>query len=141
MSLGLRNRLLRWQSIESAIKIVGIAIGIPWGSIGVAYSLLISSAALLIPSLWFCFQTTDVRQSDVFAAVWRPAVASLIALLLITVVEPLDASNLHVVARLATIAALYFAMYLATWLILPNGRGVLVEMLALTRDLRTAPRT
>ena len=140
VSLGRTGRLLIWRVLESTIKVVGIAIGISWGATGVAYALLIVNLALLLPGLWYCFLKTEIRLSDIFAAVWKPSLATVIAVLAIGVLRMVGPLGINVVTDFVAEASLFIIVYLVTWLVLPGGRVTLLELLNLARELRRRPK-
>jgi len=139
VSLGRAGRLLKWRMLESTIKIVGIAAGIPWGATGVAYALLIVSVALLLPGLWYCFVETRIRLTDVFTAAWKPSLATMVAALAVGALRMAGSPGISVIADFVVEASLFISVYLATWLVLPGGRVTLLELLSLTRELRKSP--
>ena len=140
VSLGRSARLMKWRVFESTIKIVGIAVGVSWGAIGVAYALLIVNLALLLPGLWYCFLETRIRLSDIFAAVWKPSLATAIAFVAIGVLRMAAPPGINVVTDFVAEASLFIIAYLATWLVLPGGRVTLLELLSLARELRRKPK-
>jgi O-antigen/teichoic acid export membrane protein len=139
VALGQTRRLLRWRTFESTVKIVAIAAGVSWGATGVAWALLLANLVLLVPGLWFCFLETRIRLSDIFAAVWKPSVATVTAVVAIGVIRAAGSFGDNVVTDFVLEASVFISVYLATWLVLPGGRVTLLELLGLARELRRRP--
>ena len=78
ISHGQTGRYLKWGIMASTMSICAIAIGIPWGALGVATALAIMWNLNLIPSLWYCFRYTSVTTGTFFKGVWRPMAASIV---------------------------------------------------------------
>jgi PST family polysaccharide transporter len=76
---GRTDRCLRCVFVSSAVIIAAFAIGLSWGVIGVACGYSIARIALRIPQAIYAFHGTPLRLGDLGAAIWRPAVASLLA--------------------------------------------------------------
>lgn len=139
VSLGRAGRLLKWRMFESTVKIIGIVVGVQWGASGVALALLIVNLALLFPGLWYCFQETKIRLSDILAAAWKPSLATVIAAVAIGLFRFSGPPAVNVVTGFLVETALFIVIYLATWLIMPGGRVTLIELLSLARELRRKP--
>ncbi len=78
ISHGQTGRYLKWGIISGVITICAIAIGIPWGALGVATGMAFAWNITLVPSLWYCFRYTSVTTGTFFKGVWRPMAASIV---------------------------------------------------------------
>ncbi len=76
---GRTDRYLRCVFVSSVVIIAAFAIGMSWGVIGVACGYSIARIGLRVPQAIYAFHGTPLRLADLGAAIWRPAVASLLA--------------------------------------------------------------
>ena len=137
VSLGRGERLLRWRTFEALAKVIGIAIGLRWGVIGIAWGLLIVNAVLAVPALWYCFYDSPLRIRDVAEVIWKPLVATLAASGVVLGMRYLGAGGINFVVDFALELAALGAGYLAVWLLLPGGAATLRELLRLAGDLHS----
>ena len=106
-----------------------------------AIAFSVTQCLLRYAGLAYCYQTSFLGFRDLWFAIWRPSVASIVAGALLLaghasgLVPPLG-----VLASLATSLMAYFIVYLMVWLCTPGGRGALASMLALSLELRSKER-
>jgi O-antigen/teichoic acid export membrane protein len=139
ISLGHVDRQLRWGFILAIPTILGYVIGIHWGPIGVAAAMSIITCGLRIPGIIYCFYNTHLKLRDVWQAAWLASLASISAGFALW--------GCHVLMPLATSGrvqflidlVLYGVFYLSVWLMLPNGRGSLLDLVQLIQQLRFQP--
>ncbi len=139
VSLGHTRRRLRWTIVASAVTIVAFICGLPWGPLGLAAAFSISTCAVRLPGVLYCFRGTPVRLADLIDALARPALTSTLAGGALFLAQPIAQAPSILVLRLAVDLLLYGIFYAAAWLLIPNGRATIREVLALTRDLRREP--
>ena len=139
VTLGRTDRQLRMSLATAVVGVAALALGVRWGTVGVACA--VSTIALLCrgPQLLYCFRGTPVKMRDFLRAVARPAAASLgagvAAVLLVRWVLP-SSSPLLVSGAVKTV--LYGALYPGLYLLLPGGRAELRRGLAALRELKPA---
>lgn len=116
------SRRFLWFGIWNALAVsTGFAIGLPWGAKGVAVAYAIVNYLTLYPSLRFCYTNTPVRVRDFFTSVALAAISSIVAggiTLLAKGAIPFP-NNLSI---LATCAAVFAAVYIVVFMVLPGGR-------------------
>ena len=78
--------------------------------------------------------------SDIFIAAWKPSLAAVIAAVAVGTLRLVAPLEVSVVADFALETSLFVLVYIAIWLVLPGGRGTLLELLSLVRELRQAPK-
>ena len=134
--LGRTDRQFRWHVFRSCCVMIGFAIGLPWGALGLAIAFSTTACLLRIPAILYCFHGTFLRLGDVVDATWRVgAAAGMAAALAVPVAIRVGADAPHL-PKLALIAATFGLAYLAAWVVVPGGLGRLSAMLATARHLR-----
>ena len=141
VALNQTDRQLRWGILSTPVYIAAFAVGVVWGPEGVAIAFSVAQCVLRYAGLSFCYQTNFLGFPDLWAAIWRPSVASIAAG---TLVFALAASGVGLplgsLASLIGMLAAYGIAYLLLWLCLPGGRRALASMLALSLELRSKER-
>jgi len=118
--LGKTKQLMKVFLFEGVFTIVAFFIGIKWGALGVATALSVQTIVTRPFSLWYTFRNSVVKFYDVVSAVFRPALASLLAggvLYWLKTVLVDDSSWLF----LFVFAVLYFLFFAITWVAIPGG--------------------
>ena len=136
ISLGRTDRQLRCTLVTSPITVIIFLISIRWGALGVAAAYSFSVPIIHVASIIYCYQGTPLRLTDLAVTLARPAVASISAAIALIVVHQLFPTDLNAVMSLLFDCVLYGLFYLTVWMILPNGRHTLLEILKLTKELR-----
>lgn len=118
VSTGQTHRQLRWGLIHTPVMICAVAIGAMWGAYGVAVGYTVGICLLAYPAVVFCLKTSPLSTGDFFGVVWRPALASIIAALILYTTQffllSLDPSVLALLLKIA----IFSISYLLLWLIL-----------------------
>ena len=137
ISLGRADRQFRWAAFfTSPVNVLIFFISVRWGAVGVATALSLSQPILQLFSVIYCYRGTPLRLTDLLTTLARPAVASLSAAVALIGVNQLFPISLNVVISLLIDCVVYSLFYLSVWMVLPNGRHTLLEMLQLTKELR-----
>lgn len=127
ISLNRTKRMMYWGVISSSLYVVGFAMGLPWGPLGVAISWTICVYLMWPALLWYAFRGTPVRVQDVLLRIrWPLALAGLQAAAMIAVSSCLSESN--TVVRAAVVTATGF---LADAAMLSLFRTLRVEVIQL----------
>lgn len=78
LSLGQTRRMTAWFSMACPTTILAIVIGLPWGAEGVAIGYAVVTCLLVYPLFAFCLKHTPIETRDVFLAICRPVVVSML---------------------------------------------------------------
>ncbi|MEX0760819.1 MAG: lipopolysaccharide biosynthesis protein [Dehalococcoidia bacterium] len=144
VSTGQVNRQLKWSFVSVSVTLIGFAVGINWGVIGVAASFSITRTLLIYPSFVYCYRTTPPTMMDFLAVAWRPAVASFTAgAVLAGWIQFSDITSIPILQLMINLTV-FTVGYGATWLSVPGGRVTAVRTLRLLKELRPTsnkPRT
>lgn len=134
-SLGRTDRQLRQQLVVSPVTILAFFLGLPWGALGVAISFSVTRALISWPTLAYCYRGTPVNTLMTFATLVRPAVAAVVAGLGLWVLHRFAWTDWS--ARwLPVDAALYGALYMGLWFVMPGGREHLHQFRAIAEEFR-----
>jgi len=134
-SLGHTNRLFQWNVLASTVTAAGFIIGLRWGTTGVAAAFSITTVVLRYPSILYCFRSTFMTVGDLLGALWRPAVASIVAAAILFPAKYLK-TNAVIGSNLLLDLVVYALLYTLLWCLLPNGIQTLREMLTLLKEIR-----
>jgi PST family polysaccharide transporter len=141
LSIGKPGRWLRWTLVELAATALLFVVALPWGPAGIAVAWSVSFWILLIPAFWYAGRPIGFGVSSLMAAVWRYAVASLLAGLATAAIirgTPISASPTGAGAALEAaiiISALFVTLYLGTVILLHWGFVPLRQFARLLREL------
>lgn len=131
LSLGRARRQLPWAAFTTAITVAAFVVGARWGVVGVAAAFSVSRVVLLPATLMYTCAGTPVAWTEVLATAGRPAVASLAALPSSLAMDALmPAADGWTLPRNA---AAFAFVYCLCWVLLPGGRALLRDNLAVAR--------
>ena len=139
-SLGRTDRQFRWGIITSTINVAVFLYSVRWGAIGVAAGYSLSQLLLLVPTVVYCYRGTWLRPTELAGTLFRPTFASIGAAAVLMGIEHSLLSNLNAMFCLFISCLLYGLLYLAIWIILPNGRRTLLEIFQMTKALKRKPK-
>jgi PST family polysaccharide transporter len=80
--------LLKWGLLSSALTVLSFAIGLNWGTIGVASAYAVVSVALAVPGVLIPFRLIGLELFEFTSRLWRPGVCSLLMGGLVLLVRP-----------------------------------------------------
>jgi O-antigen/teichoic acid export membrane protein len=129
LSTGQGRRLLTWGLVNAVATVVGFAIGVRWGAIGVATSYAIVNYAVLLPGIWYTTKCTPVTTLDFFRAMWKPTLAS-VGAACICMLLPGSQRGIAAVWTLLLGTLAFCASYLVIWRVLPGGAHDLREYIS-----------
>ncbi|MEM8614140.1 MAG: lipopolysaccharide biosynthesis protein [Cyanobacteria bacterium P01_H01_bin.105] len=121
VSAGETQRQFRWSLIHTPVMIVAIAVGVQWGAYGVAVGYTVGMGLLSYPSVLYCVRQSPITLGDVMGAVWRPAIASILAACLLYLAQLLTPSINLLLIRLLVAGLIYAVFYSGIWMLLPGG--------------------
>lgn len=111
VSEGQTQRQFRWSLISAPAGTIGVVIGAKWGAYGIAMGYTITACLLTFPSIIYCLQTSPLKISDFFSAVYPSVFASIpaVAILLASklVLPTIDNLILNLSVKLAIFTTTY----------------------------------
>lgn len=135
-TLGRTDRQLRAGVVLSIINIVIFAVSIRWGITGVAAAYGLSQPLLIVPTILYCYHGSPLKFADFISSIYKPAIASIGAAALLIWFNSSIGFNLNPLTSLAIDCILYGLLYLAIWMLLPNGRKTLLNMLQVVKSFK-----
>nr|WP_245489428.1 MULTISPECIES: lipopolysaccharide biosynthesis protein [unclassified Mesorhizobium] len=79
-STGLQGRSLKMAYAIAILVCSAVIIGLPYGASGVALGVSAAMTLWVVPHIFWCAKGTLLSPFDLFAAIWRPLVASVVAI-------------------------------------------------------------
>jgi PST family polysaccharide transporter len=150
LSIGKPGRWLRWALVESSVTALLFVLALRWGPAGIAAAWSVSFWILSVPAFWYAGRPIGFSVWSLVGAVWRYAVASLVAGVGTAAVirdTPFwgtpSAANTALVAIIVT-SAVFVTLYLGIVILLHRGCAPLGQVASLLRELaplRRAPRS
>jgi PST family polysaccharide transporter len=134
ISSGKSTRYLHWGVVHSASLTAAYLIGIPWGTIGVAYGHAAATYVTLLWSPWYCFRGTSLDALLVVRSVVLPVTASFAAGVVLVIFSPQPAGEASLSGVLMSAGTIASA-YAATWLFTPSGRRQVAEFVGYSTQL------
>ncbi len=135
-SLGTVDRQLRWGIISSTLNLILFAIGVRWGAIGVAAAYGLSRPFFLVAGFTYCYKETPLRLVELAKTLFKPALASTGAAVILIGINKLLPPGMNDVIALLIDFVLYSLLYFAILIVIPNGRSTLFEILEITQTFR-----
>lgn len=137
LSMGRTGDYLKLGGIYAVGTALGFIAGLPWGPQGVALGYSVVTYLLLYPTLLLGFNKTDIRVGDFFSAIRFPASASLIAVVVVTVIaQQIPPPTLEVVQLIEYVGA-FVLVWLVSMLCFPGGWREMKNMARLTQYIRS----
>ena len=139
-SLGRTDRQFRWGIVTSTINVIIFLVSVRWGAIGVAAAFGLSRPIILVPTIIYCYKGTQLRLIDLASTLFRPALASIGAAVGVVGINYLLPTEINLVISLFIDLSLYTLFYFVIWIVLPNGRTTLFEILQTLKALKEKPK-
>jgi PST family polysaccharide transporter len=146
LSIGKPGRWLRWTPVESAATALLFVLALPWGPAGIAVAWSMSFYILLIPSFWYAGRPIQFGASQLLAAVWKYAMASLVAgwVTAITVrrlaFSAMPASAGGALEEIIVISVVFITLYIGAVILLHRGCAPLRLLGSLLLELAPVSR-
>ena len=140
LSVGRPDRWLRWTILEFVATAALFGVALRWGPEGIAVAWSASFWFLAIPAFWYAGQPIGFGVSTLLGAVWKYAVAALLAggAAAAIVQETLSfapaAGAWAALGRIIAISALFGMLYLGAVILLHRGLSPLRQFAGLLRD-------
>jgi PST family polysaccharide transporter len=141
-SIGKPGRGLRWSVVQLAFTVSLFLVALAWGPAGVATAWSISYWTLLIPAFWYAGRPIGFGTSALVAAIWKYAVAALLAglttaaLIRNTEFSGTSSSASGALWAMIIISTMFLVLYLVTVILLHRGLAPLRQLVSLLRELR-----
>ncbi|MDQ3254147.1 MAG: lipopolysaccharide biosynthesis protein [Acidobacteriota bacterium] len=139
VSLGRTGRQFRWALVTTTITVLIFLVAVRWGPVGVAVAYSCWRSVVALPTLIYCCKDSPLRWTKLVETAVRPALAAVGAAVGLVIIErwlPLIANPF---VDLVCDGVLYGSLYLAIWLVLPDGRRILTDNLRLITILWQKP--
>ncbi len=147
LSTGKPGRWLRWTLFETTATALLFVLALPWGPAGIAVAWSVSFWILSIPAFWYAGRPIQFGASQLVAAVWKYAMASLMAgwVTAITVrrlaFSAMPASAGAALEEIIVISVVFLMLYLGAVILLHRGCAPLRQLGSLLLELAPASRT
>ena len=141
LSIGRADRWFRWGIVEFMVTGLLFILGLPWGPAGVAVAWTASFWILTIPAFWYAGRPMHLGIAPVIAAVWKYAVASLLAgCASAAIIRALPSfvalsGSLGAGGRMLTVSAMFGTLYLVAVILLYQGCAPLYHVAGLMREM------
>ena len=147
ISIGKPGRYLRWTLIESTVTASSFILALRWGPPGVAMAWSVSFWILLIPAFRYAGRPIQFGASQLMAAVWKYAAASLTAGYITTIAirrsafSGMPASAGAALEGIVMISVVFLTLYLGAVILLYRGCSPLRQLGSLLLELVPVSRT
>lgn len=133
-SLGRADRQFREGIVTSVINSVIFFVSVQWGPLAVAAAYGLTRPIVSAFATAYCYSGTFLKLSDFFNAVYGQLISAMISafaawLLSISLLQDAD-----LVIALLTEASIFTVLYVATWSFFPNGKAIMLELVAIFKD-------
>lgn len=135
-SLGRTDRQFRLGLVMSTIDVLIFVVSVRWGAVGVAAAYGLSRPILWLPRILYCYRGTPLRLTDLVSTLLHPALASIGAAAILMGINQLLPAGMNWAIALGLDCLMYGLLYLTIWMVLPNGRQTLWEMLLMLKEFR-----
>lgn len=135
-ALGLIRRGLYIGLFSATFVVVGVVVGLPYGSRGVATAYSATMMIKLIPVAVWALHGTGIRVREIVVALARPLVGSLVAASIAFGVHVMYAASLSPTLRLLLDVGVFGVIYVSTLLLIARERALYLDLF---RAARAAP--
>ena len=116
----------------STISVLTFIISVQWGAAGVAAAYGIVQILVKASSMYYCYINTPLRISDIGKTIARPAITSLGAACLLTMINSSNLLNTNLPVEILIDGSLYATLYFLIWVSMPNGSSLFKELFDLS---------
>jgi len=138
-SLGRTDRQLRAGLVLSILNVAIFSISIRWGASGIALAYGLSQPLFALPAIIYCYHGTILKLSDFTGTVYKPFLASIGAATVVIVFNHLPNIDLNIFTSLFIDCLIYSLSYLGIWMLMPNGKETLLDMLKSVKSAKVKP--
>jgi len=126
LSQGRTKKYFIFGCVYTACVVVAVAIGVRWGSMGVAVAYTIINYIVLVPSPWYKLAQSPVSVGLFFRSILSPTIASLFMGAVLVILSPVIAP-LSLIGAIGASFLAGAAAYGGAWLLAPGGKRLLAE--------------
>lgn len=123
------KRYFFWGLFNSTSTVIGYVVGVRWGAIGIAASLLVTTAVNFIFSLFFVFKGSPVSMTATLKSIYRPAIASIVMGIALLLTYQFI-SSFHVALQMIESMSLGGGIYFIVWVLFPGGYKKMIEFVS-----------
>lgn len=128
LTQGRPQHMFQWGLIGSSLIIASIAVGLPWGAVGVATSYSLGFVCITLPLLlWFVGRSGPVRAGNIYVTVAPIAFASISGLLAALAVRRFSGISKPLIGILSCLSVTILVT-LVVLLVMAPGRRVLLDL-------------
>jgi PST family polysaccharide transporter len=141
LSIGRPDRWFRWSLIEFVFTAGLFLLGLHWGPRGIALAWTASYFLLMLPGFWYAGKPIGLGIGPFFNTIWKFFAASVTAAVitaLIVAAAPYFAGlpgTRGALMRMIFVALIFFALYVASVVVLHQGLRPIRETIGLFREL------
>ncbi|WP_160116595.1 lipopolysaccharide biosynthesis protein [Ruegeria sp. AU67] len=130
IALGRADRMLKWGVLQMLIAVPVFALGLVWGTAGVAAAASVMGLIMMGPALAYALHGSPVTFADVLNAIRVPLLFSISLMAVLWVFEYL-LQDLFFVYRIVAVSGIALMQFAITCIIVPRLRQDLVQFLAI----------
>jgi PST family polysaccharide transporter len=140
LAQGETGRQFRWSLLHAPLLVGAVAVGVPWGPMGVAFGFTAATALLTVPEIAYCLHVSHLTGRDLWQSLWRPLVASVGAGLAAFAFETSILIDAGLLLDVFVEGGVFSLAYALLWIGLPGGWTALCDLLRLAASLRRSRR-
>jgi PST family polysaccharide transporter len=126
--LGLVKRQLSLAVLINPLVVPGVLLGLPWGTLGVAWALSICRVVSYGITLALAVRGTPVKLTSLLMAMGTPLVAASLAGAMVLGGHLVLPDGVGPLVRLSVGTVMFGASYLALLVVRPEGRAIIVDL-------------
>jgi len=141
LSLGTPDKWFRWSIVEFTVTILCIAVGLLYGTLGVAVAFSASFYILIGPALWYAGKPIELRLSLIWSRLWKYYVSALAAgILCWIIIDAYDMTSriyreLPILIRMIVTSGLCFSLYLLLLTVLHKSIQPIMQVIIVMREM------
>ncbi|MCB9847622.1 MAG: lipopolysaccharide biosynthesis protein [Phycisphaeraceae bacterium] len=129
------DRQFRWGVGSTIVAAVGLLIGVNWGAAGVATALSVVLMGSRLAEYPYCFRGSGITLGTLGSALWRPALATALAMGAAWLVSGRLPTAMSDVPSVLIEGGVFGVAYALVWSLAPGGLGEVRHALSLVSDL------
>ncbi len=138
VSAGRSDRWMRYGIVAALAHIIALAVGFPFGVMGIVTAYVIVMFILFIPALAYAGKPMNIGAKEVINVVWRQLFSSLLATAVVFALRNLLFGSFSPILRTVCLISLYCIIYLLSVMVLLRVRTPVSVVLRLVRDILPA---
>jgi PST family polysaccharide transporter len=113
MAAGRADRFMRWGVISSAAQLAALFAGLPFGTLGIAWSYVICTYVLFLPAITYSGRPLGIGIGKVIRVVGPQTIGSLTAVAICFALRETEFAQTQMVLRMALLVTCFTAIYTA----------------------------